>query len=256
MADDNSEIKSVGSDVDRRIAFLVVVVSIVFFRISNLVTSKYIETPPRAARDPWRWRNLFVSWIHAILCGSWDIMCFTAYPEMLEDLDGHMNYFTYTLVAFSTGYFIYDALDMFFNNRLLQDWGVTLHHIIVLICFIYSIWTSYATGIVCVALLVEVNGVFLHARKLMQIFQFSFEHKIYVLNKYINLITFVIFRGGPISRVFYEFAYKCPAFNLPLRGVFIFLTVAMACINVILFWRLCKSDVLLTSRRKYVKENS
>lgn len=128
----------------------------------------------------------------------------------------------------------------------------------VLICFIYSIRISYGIGIVCVALLVEVNGVFLHARKLMQIFQFSFEHKIYVLNKYINLITFVIFRGGPISRVFYEFAYECPAFNLPLRGVFMFLTVAMACINMILFWRLCKSDVLLTSRRniKDVKENS
>lgn len=128
----------------------------------------------------------------------------------------------------------------------------------VLICFIYSIRISYGIGIVCVALLVEVNGVFLHARKLLQIFQFSFEHKIYVLNKYINLITFVIFRGGPISKVFYEFAYECPAFNLPLRGVFMFLTVAMACINVILFWRLCKSDVLLTSRRniKDVKENS
>lgn len=74
MVDDNSEIKSIRSDVDQKIAFLLVVVSIVFFRISNLVISKFIETPPRAANDPWRWRNLFVSWFHAILCGIWDIV--------------------------------------------------------------------------------------------------------------------------------------------------------------------------------------
>lgn len=30
-----------------------------------------------------------------------------------------------------SGYFTYDVLDMYFNNRLLHDWGVTLHHLIV-----------------------------------------------------------------------------------------------------------------------------
>lgn len=74
-AEDNTELTSIGSDdVDHRIAFLVVVFSVVFFRISNLIVAKFIEPPPSAINDPWRWRNLFVSWIHAILCGSWDIM--------------------------------------------------------------------------------------------------------------------------------------------------------------------------------------
>lgn len=135
------------------------------------------------------------------------IFSFAVYPEMFDDLNAHINYFTYTLVAFSTGnvsckdikylahhkcsyvnakmiisasydlplwyilyffalnrrisantylnaridfmilrihakkwlwwmfyisgYFTYDVLDMYFNNRLLHDWGVTLHHLIV-----------------------------------------------------------------------------------------------------------------------------
>lgn len=142
------------------------------------------------------------------VCG---IFSFAVYPEMFDDLTAHINYFTYTLVAFSTGnvscqdikylayqecsyvnakliyqhlhndhndlplwyilyffalnrrisantylyawidfmilriyakkcfwwmfyisgYFTYDVLDMYFNNRLLHDWGVTLHHLIV-----------------------------------------------------------------------------------------------------------------------------
>uniref|UniRef100_A0A8W8MNV8 TLC domain-containing protein n=1 Tax=Magallana gigas TaxID=29159 RepID=A0A8W8MNV8_MAGGI len=199
-AEDNTELTSIGSDdVDHRIAFLVVVFSVVFFRISNLIVAKFIEPPPSAINDPWRWRNLFVSWIHAILCGCWDIICFAVYPEMFDDLSAHINYFTYTLVAFSTGYFTYDVLDMYFNNRLLHDWGVTLHHLIVLIFFVYNIQTKYAIELTCVALLVEVNGMFLHARKLMQIFQYGFEHKMYIVNKYTNLITFVVCRGYPIE---------------------------------------------------------
>lgn len=180
--DDNTEKTSNGSDIDQRIAFLAVVFSVVFFRISNLIVAKFIQPPLRAASDPWRWRNLFVSWIHAILCGCWDIICFTVYPEMFDDLAAHINYFTYTLVAFSTGYFTYDSIDMYLNNRLLYDWGVTLHHLIVLIFFVYNIQTKYAIGLTCVALMVEVNGMFLHARKLMQIFQYGFEHKMYIAN--------------------------------------------------------------------------
>lgn len=134
---------------------------------------------------------------------------------------------------------------MYLNNRLLYDWGVTLHHLI----------TKYAIGLTCVALMVEVNGMFLHARKLMQIFQYGFEHKMYIANKYMNLITFVIFRGYPIGRIFHAFLYECPAFTPPLRSVFICLLGIMAVINIVLFWRLCKSDIFLTQKRKYEDKN-
>lgn len=125
----------------------------------------------------------------------------------------------------------------------------------VLIFFAYNIQTKYAIGLTCVALMVEVNGMFLHARKLMQIFQYGFEHKMYIANKYMNLITFVIFRGYPIGRIFYAFLYECPAFTPPLRSVFICLLGIMAVINIVLFWRLCMSDIFLTQKRKYEDKN-
>lgn len=83
----------------------------------------------------------------------------------------------------------------------------------------------------------------------MQIFQFSFGHKIYTVNKYINLITFVIFRGGPLGRICYAYLYECPAFTPPLRIVFVCISVAMTVINIVLFWRLCKSDMLKHKRK-------
>lgn len=160
------------------------------------------------------------------------------------------------MVYMFVGYFIYDSLELFFSNRLLQDWGVTLHHIIVLTVLAYNIQTKYAVGITCVALLAEVNGIFLHARTLMQIFQFSFGYKIYTVNKYVNLITFVIFRGGPLGRICYAYLYECPAFTPPLRIVFVCISVAMTVINIVLFWRLCKSDMLKHKRKWEYKKKT
>ncbi|XP_061163601.1 TLC domain-containing protein 2-like [Saccostrea echinata] len=247
--------KDDANDVDRRFAILMIVVSVTFFYLLNMMTAKFIKPPPSASKDPWRWRNLFVSWIHAILCGSWDLACFSVYPEMFNDLVAHINYFTYMMVAFSTGYFIYDALDMYLNNKLLSDWGVTLHHIIVILFFIHTILTKYGTGLTCVALMTEINGVFLHARKLMQMFQFGFNHKLYILNKYMNLSTFIICRGFPIIRIFYGLLYECHEIVLPLRITFKFMVILMAVINIVLFKRLCKSDVLIYFMSKHKQVN-
>lgn len=71
--DDNIEITRQREHVDQRIAFLVVGISFVFFRILNFLIAKLVEPPPSASRDPRRWRNVFVSWTHAILSGCLDI---------------------------------------------------------------------------------------------------------------------------------------------------------------------------------------
>lgn len=89
----------------------------------------------------------------------------------------------------------------------------------------------------------------------MQIFQYGFEHKMYIVNKYTNLITFVVFRGYPIGRIFYAFLYECPTLTLHLRSVFICLLGIMAVINMMLFWRLCNSDIFLTRKRKCDDKN-
>ena len=120
----------------------------------------------------------------------------------------------------------------------------------VVIFFLHNILMKYAIGFSCVALLAEVNGIFLHARKLMQIFQFGFNHKLYVINKYMNLMTFVTCRMFPIGRIFYGVSYECQALTPPVVRTFLCLLTIMAVINMVLLWRICKSDVLSTSRRK------
>lgn len=67
--DDNIEITRQREHIDQRIAVLVVGISFLFFRILNLLIVKLVEPPPSASKDPRRWRNVFVSWTHAILSG-------------------------------------------------------------------------------------------------------------------------------------------------------------------------------------------
>lgn len=48
--------------------FLVLFLSVILFSIINYIA--YIYGPPKTVTgDPWRWRNTFVSWVHALVVG-------------------------------------------------------------------------------------------------------------------------------------------------------------------------------------------
>lgn len=49
--------------------------TIFFFHFLNYVVQR-CGTPKsvRSDVDPWRWRNLFISWFHAAIVGTWDIL--------------------------------------------------------------------------------------------------------------------------------------------------------------------------------------
>lgn len=49
--------------------------SILSFTLINIVVSR-IGPPKSVKGDPWRWNNLFISWIHAAICGTWDLIWF------------------------------------------------------------------------------------------------------------------------------------------------------------------------------------
>ena len=50
-----------------------VFVTAIFFQIINQVTQKVGAPSAVEKSDVWKWRNLFISWIHALIVGSWDI---------------------------------------------------------------------------------------------------------------------------------------------------------------------------------------
>ena len=51
--------------------------SIFFFQILNKIVSGY--GPPKSMQtEVWKWKNLFVSWIHAVICGIWDLLWYVS----------------------------------------------------------------------------------------------------------------------------------------------------------------------------------
>ena len=47
--------------------------TVVFFAIINKIVTT-IGPPESVDTDAWRWNNLFISWIHAFITGSWDLL--------------------------------------------------------------------------------------------------------------------------------------------------------------------------------------
>ena len=111
-------------------------------------------------------------------------------------------------------------------------------------------------GYTIVALMTEVNSVFLHARKLMLLDKWPYNHWLYRFVVILNLLTFVTFRLSGIFLVGYGMYVEWDRMTVTFA---VFLTVAMTLmyiINPILLWRLVKNDILRNlGPKKIVKRN-
>jgi len=174
---------------------IAVVSSLVFFLVNRFVLTRLapVKVKTHAHRE-WKWRNISNSLIHSLITGVGACICFWMYPEMREDLINEYNHWSHSLVSLSIGYFIYDLIDMGVNDRKPKTYGLLIHHVIVLVCFSLSMTKKVYTGYAIMALLVEVNSVFLHTRQLMIIQQENKSSAIYRVNNSFNLGTFVVFR--------------------------------------------------------------
>lgn len=92
-----------------------------------------------------------------------------------------------------TGYFFHDLLDMGVNN-FSNSKCLLVHHAVVCTAFFLAVyWSSYlAFGVAM--LLMEVNSVFLHGRRLLSFCGFSKDSATYRVNGMFLLVTFFIFR--------------------------------------------------------------
>lgn len=244
-----------GHDIDNRQGYSVFIFTLISLYLINIVVAR--RGIPKSARpdlDPWLWRNLVISWIHGLVCGVWSILCVYYHPEFIEDPVSFKSPLLYLMVAFSSGYFLYDTLDMVMNNKLLKHWEVTLHHIFVVPGFWYNWHAQTCIGFSLVALLAEINSFFLHSRKLLQISKVGFDSRLYRTCSHLNLITFLFCRIIPISFILYSTYVEILSGRDRLSMMYItsiaITMVIVAVINVILFWRLFKSDVI----RPYLKK--
>lgn len=118
--------------------------------------------------------------------------------------------------------------------RLFQIAGMFIIHLVSCRYIAYSV----------VALLAEINTVFLHFRKLLQMSGIAFSHPLYRANAAVNLLSFVGCRFVCLVWI----AYGMIAWRARVSGPYLVAissaVTVMYVINVVLFWRLLCSDVL------------
>jgi len=148
------------------------------------------------------------------------------------------------LSTFCLGYFIHDFIDMALNHRKKSSFELMIHHFFVITCFGLAELTHRYVGYAVVALLVEVNSVFLHLRQLMIIQGVSRQHPIYRLNSLFNIGTFLIFRIltlGWMTRWLVLHRDQVPFFAYTMGSIALAVIVLM---NIVLFFRILQVDFL------------
>ncbi|XP_074870094.1 TLC domain-containing protein 2 [Carettochelys insculpta] len=217
------------------------------FRLLNRGLERLLPPPRPALRNRWKWRNICTSLAHSLLSGAGALLGFYFHPQMAEDLIGTHSTAAYSLVAVSVGYFLQDFVDMLCNQKLHQSWELLFHHSVVIICFSMAVLVRQYIGFALVALLVEINSIFLHLRQIL--LMANLPHTTwYRLNSIVNLGTYVIFRITTLAWMTRWLVLNRE--NIPL-ATYMVGTVGMAIMtpmNIILFYRLLRSDFLKSSR--------
>lgn len=220
----------------------VVAISAVLFYIAGLIAVKL--TPISADKQIWRWKNISVSLFHSTMSGVGAVLCFVYEPQMAEDLIQTYTTAAHTLISASVGYFVYDTLDMIVYQRSRQTLELLLHHFVIIVCFGIAIFTYFYVGYAILALIVELNTIFLHVRQLLQTCGFSKSNQFYRLNSLINLGTFIIFRIATVAWMTRWIVINKDQVPLAFYTIGSAGLATLTVMNIILFYRLLKSDFL------------
>uniref|UniRef100_A0A5K4ENY6 TLC domain-containing protein n=1 Tax=Schistosoma mansoni TaxID=6183 RepID=A0A5K4ENY6_SCHMA len=134
-----------------------------------------------------RLRNYSLSIIHAFISGLSSLICLISYPDLVGNVINSENVFAYHIMGFATGYFVHDIYHNICGDVEIRSLEIILHHITVLTCFYvvsrYRILVCY----VLLGLLMELNSIFLHARKLMILLNIDPESVAYRVNAIANI---------------------------------------------------------------------
>lgn len=218
-----------------------VLVSSLIFRVVHKLLQR-LPVPKvvkQSELHSWKWRNLSVSMVHSLLTGAWAVTCAVVWPETLSNIHSYHTPLSYLLVCVSTGYFVQDAGDIILTGHAKASWEFLLHHALVIWCFLYTLYTElYVAGAV-IALFVEVNSVTLHLRLMLKLAGAQ-SSSLYYINKFFNLITYVIFR---MSTQVYLTWYIVRNYSwLDHGGYFLTSMIVMNIMILIYFYRLLRTD--------------
>ena len=170
-------------------------VGVVVFTLVNWLTGSMVPASAcKTEQQRWKWRNVATSLVHSTVTAVWTPVAFYQAPEMRDDLIKTFTFSSHSLVCFSIGYFLYDAIDMVIYHRKKSTYELLLHHLLVILCFglavTYKLFVAYGA----LSLMIEINSVFLHTRQLFIITNEPKSSIRYKANALLNVGTFLCFR--------------------------------------------------------------
>jgi len=207
-------------------------------------------------KNDWLRQNTLISFIHSTISSILIIIAVLRAPEMLHDPLSHINYFNYASIAFSIGYFVWDFFDCL-QNSTSSSFVILIHHIVVTTFFTHILFHTRNIGYGLYALSLEINSVFLHARRLLRWYS-PLSSSIYYRKKFKlfidigNYITFILFRFVVVISGLRALYIQSNRLD-PIIYFFTMICVSsIGILNIVLFYRLIKNQF---SRKLKTKEN-
>ena len=218
--------------------------SAVLFTIYSLLLEKNVRIPETVEKKGKRikWINIVISLTHSSLSSVSVLICFYMDPNLASDIINNFSYESYTAASFSLGYFIHDFIHVIRHQKLKTAWEILLHHVVVIICFGVAVTSYKYIGYVIVALLCEINSIFLHIRQLMNMVGFSNQCILYRINSLVNITTYILFRICTLTWMTRWIILHRSFLLLPVWLCGVGGMTSMTIINIVLFARLLLKD--------------
>lgn len=121
--------------------------------------------------------------------------------------------------------------------------------------FQYNVVDCHYIPYTVIALMTEINSIFLHSRKLMQIMQIPFDHWIYRTNVYFNLGSFIPCRFLNVIAIFYGLYLYHNVLTITHFALTCIANLVVFVINIVLFWRIMKNDIFYR-KKLHVKKDA
>lgn len=229
--------------------------SFVFFYIlGRWIISSTAAANGKELSFDWLKHNTLLSFIHASLSSLLLILAVVRAPEIFADPLSHSNHFNYGLIAFSIGYFLSDFVDCL-HNATSSIYAILLHHIVVITFFTHVLLHTRNLGYALYALSLEINSVFLHARRLLRWYSpssrsMTFQSQLRTFIDLGNYVTFVLFRFGIILIGLRALHVQRDRLDPVVHVFTVLITSAIGVLNLVLFYRLVRNQISRASPPK------
>lgn len=117
--------------------------------------------------------NTLVSMLHSALSSLLAISALLSSHSLHDDYVNTVTWGEFLATSVSTGYFAYDLWDYVLNRLYVKSPGIIVHHVVVLICYISALTKTVGVSLLSLALACELQSVFMHARKLLVMSNYS-----------------------------------------------------------------------------------